>query len=65
MSFCEMEMEMLMPLTELPDKTKMSWTLLKGQALLYFEHHLKRRLDAADAELLPDSDRLELVIGDI
>jgi hypothetical protein len=39
-------------------------TLLKGQALSYFEHHLRKRLDAEDSEL-PDSDLLELVIRDV
>ena len=45
------EIENLMPLKEPADKTKMFRTLLKGQALSYFEHHLSRRLDAEDAEL--------------
>ena len=62
MAFCEIEN--LMPLKEPADKTKMFWTLLKGQALSYFEHHLKKRLDAEDAEL-PDNDLIELVIRDI
>jgi hypothetical protein len=42
----------------------MARTLLKGQALSYFEHHLKRRLDAEDDELL-DNMLLELVIRDV
>ena len=58
------EIENLMSLKKPEDKTKMFWTLLKGQALSYFEYHLRRRLDAEDAEL-PDNDLLELVIGDI
>ena len=58
------EIENLMPLKEPADKTKMFRTLLKGQALSYFEHHLRKRLDAEDAEL-PDNDLLELVIRDI
>ena len=53
-----------MPLKEPADKTKMFWTLLKGQAISYFEHHLRRRLDAEDAEI-PDNNLLELVIRDI
>jgi hypothetical protein len=34
------------------DKSKISRTMLKGQALSYFENHLKKRLDAKDVELL-------------
>jgi hypothetical protein len=37
------EIEKLMPMKEPADKTRMFWTLLKGQALSYFEHHLMRR----------------------
>ena len=48
------EIENLMPLKEPADKTKMFRTLLKGQALSYFEHHLRRRSDAEDSEL-PDN----------
>lgn len=58
------EMENLMPLKEPADKTKMFRTLLKGQALSYFEHHLRKRLDAEDSNI-PDNDLLELVIRDI
>ena len=58
------EIESLMPLKEPADKTKILWTLLKGQALSYFKHHLRRRLDAEDSEL-PGNDLLELVIRDI
>jgi hypothetical protein len=43
------EIEYLMPLKELADNTKMFQTLLKGQALSYFEHHLRRRLKAEDS----------------
>jgi hypothetical protein len=46
------------------DKSKISWTLLKGQALSCFENHLKKRLDAKDVELL-DNVFLELVICDV
>jgi hypothetical protein len=58
------EIENLMPLKEPPDKTKMIRTLLKGQALSYLDHHLRRILNAEDAEL-PENDLLELVIRDI
>jgi hypothetical protein len=36
MAFCEIEK--LMPMKEPADKTRMFQTLLKGQALSYFEH---------------------------
>ena len=39
-------------------------TLLKGQALSHFEHHLRKRLEAEDAKL-PDNDLLELVLIDV
>jgi hypothetical protein len=39
-------------------------TLLKGQALSYFEHHLMRRLEAEDSEL-PDNELIELVLRDV
>jgi formylmethanofuran:tetrahydromethanopterin formyltransferase len=39
-------------------------TLLKGQALSYFEPHLKKRLDVEDAEL-PDNMLFEIVIDDV
>ena len=58
------EIETLMTLKEPADKSKMVRTLLKGQALSHFEHHLKRRLDAEDAEL-PDNDLLDLVMRDV
>jgi hypothetical protein len=38
-------------------------TLLKGQALSYFEHHLRRRLDAEDSEV-PDNELIELLLRD-
>jgi hypothetical protein len=48
------EIENLMPMKEPADKTRMFWTLLKVQALSYFEHHLMRRLEAEDSEV-PDN----------
>jgi hypothetical protein len=48
------EIENLMPLKEPTDKTRMFWALLKGQALSYFEHHLKRRLEEEDSDV-PDN----------
>jgi hypothetical protein len=42
----------------------MFWTLLKGQALSYFEHHLMRRLETEDSEV-PDNELIELVHRDV
>jgi hypothetical protein len=38
-------------------------TLLKGQALSYFEHHLMRRLEAKISDV-PDNELIELVLRD-
>jgi hypothetical protein len=54
----------LMPMKEHADKTRMFWTLLKGQALSYFEHHIMRRLEAEDSDL-PDNELIELVLRDV
>jgi hypothetical protein len=54
----------MMPLKETSDKTRMLRTLLKDQALSYFEHHLRRMLVAEDSEI-PDDDLIELVLRDI
>jgi hypothetical protein len=40
------EIENLMPMKEPANKIRIFLTLLKGQALSYFEHHLMRRLKA-------------------
>jgi hypothetical protein len=58
------EIENLMPMKEPADKTRMFWTLLKGQALSYFEHHLMRRLEAEDSDV-PDNELIELVLRDV
>jgi hypothetical protein len=58
------EIENIKPLKEPADKTKIFRTLLKGQALSYFKHHFRKRLDA-EVSKLPDNDLLELVIRDI
>jgi hypothetical protein len=40
-------------------------TLLKSQALSYFEHHLmRRRVEAEDSDV-PDNELIELVLRDI
>jgi hypothetical protein len=55
------EIENLISLKELLKKARMFRTLLKGQDLSYFEHHLKRRLEAEDSDLL-DNVLIELVL---
>jgi hypothetical protein len=62
MSFREIENLMLMK--EPVDKTRMYRTLLKGQALSYFEHHLMSRLEAEVSEV-PDNELIELVLRDV
>jgi hypothetical protein len=58
------EIENLMPMKEPADKTRMFRTLLKGQALSYFEHHLMRRLKTKDSDV-PDNELIELVLRDV
>jgi hypothetical protein len=57
------EIENLMPWKELAAKTRMYWTFLKGQALSYFGHHLRKRVEAGDSEF-PDNDITGLVLRD-
>jgi hypothetical protein len=57
------EIEHLMPMKEPADNTRMFRTLLKGQALSYFEHHLMRRLEAEGSEI-PENELIELVLRD-
>jgi hypothetical protein len=56
------DVENLMPMKEPDDKTRMFWTLLKGQALSYFEHHLMRKLEAEDSDV-PHNELIELVLS--
>jgi hypothetical protein len=56
--------ENLMPMKEPADKTRIFRTLLKGQALFYFEHHLMRRLEAEDSDVL-DNECIDLVLRDV
>jgi hypothetical protein len=58
------KIENLMPLKAPADKTRMFRTLLKGQALSYFEHHLMRRMEAEDSDV-PDNELIELVLSDV
>jgi hypothetical protein len=61
-TFCEIEN--LMPMNEPAEKTRIFRTLLKGQVLTYFEHHLMRRLETEDSEV-PDNELIELVLRDV
>jgi hypothetical protein len=58
------ETENLMSLKEPADKIRMFCTLLKGQGLSFFEHHLGRRVEAEDSKL-PENEFIELVLRDI
>jgi hypothetical protein len=58
------EIEKLMALKEPAEITRMFRTLLKGQALSYFGHHLMRSLEAEDSDV-PDNELKELVLGDV
>jgi hypothetical protein len=46
------------------DKTRMFRTLLKGQALPNFEHHLMRRFEAEDSDI-SDNELIELFLRDV
>jgi hypothetical protein len=58
------EIQNLRPMEEPANKTRMFQTLLKGQALSYFEHHLMKRLEAEDSEV-QDNELIELVLRDV
>jgi hypothetical protein len=58
------EIENLMPMKEPDDKSRIFRTLLKGQALSYFEHHLRRRFEAEESEV-PDNELIELMLRDV
>jgi hypothetical protein len=58
------EIENLMPMKEPADKTRMSRTLLNGQALSYFEYNLWIRVEAKDSEI-PENELIELVLRNV
>jgi hypothetical protein len=58
------EIESLMPMKEPADKTRMFRTLLKCQALSYFEHHLMSGQEAENSGV-PDNELIELVLRDV
>jgi hypothetical protein len=51
-----------MPLKELVDQGKMLCSLLKGQVLSHFEHYVRRRLEAEDAELVIRDIELKCIL---
>jgi hypothetical protein len=58
------EIENLMPMKEPANKTRIFRTLLKRQALSYFEHHLMRGLETEDSDV-PEIEIIELVLRDL
>jgi hypothetical protein len=58
------DLELLMPLKEPLDRTKMLRTMLKGRVLSLFEYHLSKRCGGEDIET-KDQELLELVIRDL
>jgi hypothetical protein len=58
------EIENLMRMKEPAEKTRMFRTLLKCQALSYFEHHLMRRLEEEVSDV-SDNELIELVLRDV
>jgi hypothetical protein len=58
------EIENLIPMKEPSEETRMFRTLLKDQALSYFEHHIMRRLEKKDSGV-PDNELIELVLRDV
>jgi hypothetical protein len=58
------EIQTLMLMREATDKSRMFRTLLKGQALSYFEYHLMRSLEAEDSDD-HDNELIELVLRDV
>jgi hypothetical protein len=55
------EIENLIHMKKTPDNTIMFWTLLKVQAFSYFDHHMRRKVEAEDSEP-PDNELIELVL---
>jgi hypothetical protein len=58
------DLELLMPLKESSDRTKMLCTMMKGRALSLFEYHHYKRCGGEDIETM-DQELLELVISDL
>jgi hypothetical protein len=62
MAFCEIEN--LIPMKEPANKTRIFRTLLKDQALSFFEDYLRKKVEAGDSEV-PDNELIELVLRDV
>jgi hypothetical protein len=58
------EIQNLITPKESADKIRIFWTLVKGQALSYFEHHLRKRVEAEVSEFL-DNDIIEIVLREL
>jgi hypothetical protein len=58
------DLEVMMPLKEASERTKMIRTLLKGRVSAQFDYYLNKQVHAEDIEL-PDHDLLDLVIRDL
>jgi hypothetical protein len=58
------EIDNLMPLKRPVDNTRMFRTLLKDQALSYFELHVRKSVMAEGSEI-PENELIELVLRDI
>jgi hypothetical protein len=54
-------LEVMMPLKETSERTKLIRTLLKGRTLVQFDYHLSKRVFAEGIEL-PDHELFELVM---
>jgi hypothetical protein len=57
------DLELLMPLKEPLDQTKMPRTMLKGRAISLLEYHISKQCGGKDIEV-SDHESLELVIRD-
>jgi hypothetical protein len=57
------EIKNLIHLKKPANKTRMFQTLLKGRAMSYFEHYLRRSLDTEYSKII-DNDFIELLIWD-
>jgi hypothetical protein len=58
------DIDNLIPSEQSDEKTWMICFLLKGQALSYFEHQIRRRLEVEDSEL-SENDLIELFVREL
>jgi hypothetical protein len=57
------DIENLILLKEPANKTRIFWTLLKGKAISYFEHYLRKKLEAENSNL--SDNVIELAIREL